>query len=64
MADDLKDKVQKLRESVDELRATFEQNVELQKELSKLLKARMESLVEAGFSAQEALAIICARGIS
>lgn len=63
MEDDMKDKVMAARRCVDECRATFEQNVELQKEMSKLLFARYESLMEAGFSEAQALAIIAARGV-
>jgi hypothetical protein len=48
---------------VDEIIRTIPYQIKYHVELSKLYKSRYDSLVKAGFSKNEALAIIKARGI-
>lgn len=59
-----RDAILEAKQSVQRLKASFEQNVEVQKEISKLLKARYDTLLDAGFNETQALQIVMTRGIS
>jgi hypothetical protein len=53
-----------LRSNTALLRLSFEQHTEALRESAKLYYARYESLLEAGFSAEQALTIIVQRGLA
>jgi hypothetical protein len=70
MSEEDKDNKEKARENMAELRGaistltmTFEQSVELYKVVGKLYKAKFDAFVAAGFSAEQALEIVKARGL-
>jgi len=52
---DAEDPVQKLKDSVNYIRDTMEQNIELNKLLAKLLKEKYDALVKEGFPPEQAL---------
>lgn len=62
--DTARELVQQLREANAISRQTFEQHVEAIANASRLLKARFDTLVEAGFEPGQALEIIKARGLN
>ena len=58
------DALRRTREAVEDFRLCHEQSVEAVLLLGKLMKSHYDGLVESGFTKAEALAIICARGVS
>ena len=59
-----KEKVPSLQEALEELRKNFSTLIESQASMAILMKARHEALVRAGFTEEQALDIIKARGMT
>lgn len=53
-----------LQESLEQMRKNFDTIIQSQATIAILMKARHEALIKAGFTKEEALEIIKARGIS
>jgi hypothetical protein len=62
--DEIKDKELAARQFAYEMKQNFEQNVEMIAAISKLMFARYETLISAGFTKEQAIDIIKARGMS